>query len=84
MVRSTVWTAPMRDHLWVLGADILRDKPTLVDAREPRQKPAAAGGVVVADDAYQAISRFTQWRAGQGLAVRVHPGGLALASGSTR
>ena len=84
MVRSTVWTAPMRDHLWVLGADILREKPTLVDAREPGQKLAAAGGVIVADDAYRAIARFTQLRAGQGLAVRVHPGSLAMASGSAR
>jgi len=82
MVRSAVWTAPMRDHLWVLGADILRDKPALVDARGP--KPAAADGVVIADDAYQAIARFTQLRAGQGFAVRVHPGNLALAAGSAR
>lgn len=84
MVRSTVWTAPMRDHLWVLGADILRDKPTLVDAREPRPKPTAVDAVVIAEDAYQAIARFTQIRAGQGFAVRVHPGNLALAAGSTR
>jgi len=82
MVRSTVWTAPMRDSLWVLGADIVRDKPALVDVRGPN--PAVADAVVFADDAYQAIARFTQLRAGQGLAVRVHPGGLALASGSTR
>lgn len=82
MVRSAVWTAPMRDSLWVLGADIVRDKPTLVDAAGPT--PAAANGVVIADDAYQAIARFTQLRAGQGLAVRVHPGSLALAAGKTR
>jgi len=66
----------------VLGADIVRDKPTLVDASGP--KPTAADGVVIADDAYQAIARFTQLRAGQGFAVRVHPGGLALAAGRTR
>lgn len=78
IVRGAVWTAPMRDHLWVLGADILRDKPTLVDARERNPNPTAADGVVFADDAYGAIARFTQLRAGQGLAVRVHPGaGLA-------
>jgi thiosulfate/3-mercaptopyruvate sulfurtransferase len=82
MVRSTVWTAPMRDHLWVLGADILRDKPTLVDAVGP--KPAVANAVVVAADAYQAIARFTQLRAGQGIAVRVHPGNLALTAGRAR
>jgi len=82
MVRSAVWTVPMRDSLWVLGADIVRDKPTLVDAGGP--KPIAADGVVIADDAYQAIARFTQLRAGQGLAVRVHPGSLALAAGRTR
>lgn len=82
MVRSAVWTAPMRDSLWVLGADIVRDKPTLVDASGRR--PTAADGVVIADDAYQAIARFTQLRAGQGLAVRVHPGSLALAAGRTR
>ena len=82
MVRSAVWTAPMRDSLWVLGADIVRDKPTLVDASGP--KPIAADGVVIADDAYAAIARFTQLRAGQGLAVRVHPGGLALARGRTQ
>ena len=82
MVRSAVWTAPMRDHLWVLGADILRDKPPLVDAGGP--KPTAANGVVIASDAYQAIARFTRLRAGQGFAVRVHPGSLALAAGSAR
>ncbi|MDP2135294.1 MAG: hypothetical protein Q8J99_16960 [Sulfuritalea sp.] len=82
MVRSAVWTAPMRDGLWVLGADIVREKPTLVAAGGP--VPAAANGVVVADDAYQAIARFTQLRAGRGLAVRVHPGSLALAAGSAR
>jgi len=82
MVRGAVWTAPMRDSLWVLGADIVRDKPTLVDASGP--KPTAADGVVIADDAYQAIARFTQLRAGQGFAVRVHPGVLALAAGRTR
>lgn len=82
MVRSAVWTAPMRDSLWVLGADIVRDKPTPVDVRGPN--PAVTDAVVFADDAYQAIARFTQLRAGQGLAVRVHPGGLALVSGSTR
>jgi thiosulfate/3-mercaptopyruvate sulfurtransferase len=82
MVRSAVWTAPMRDSLWVLGTDILRDKPALVDARGPT--PTAADGVVFADDAYQAIARFTQLRAGQGFAVRVHPGNLALAAGSAR
>lgn len=84
MVRSAVWTAPMRDHLWVLGADILRDKPTLIDAREGKSKSTAADGVVFANDASQAIARFTQLRAGQGFAVRVHPGSLALAAGSTR
>lgn len=82
MVRSAVWTAPMRDSLWVLGVDIVRDKPTLVDAGG--LKPAAANGVVVADDAYQAIARFTQLRAGQGIAVRVHPGSLALTAGRAR
>ncbi|MCM2288183.1 MAG: rhodanese-like domain-containing protein [Sulfuritalea sp.] len=82
MVRSAVWTAPMRDDLWVLGADILRDKPTLVAAGGPAL--ATANGVVVAADAYQAIARFTQLRAGQGVAVRVHPGSLALAAGSAR
>lgn len=82
MVRSAVWTAPMRDHLWVLGADIVRDKPTLVADGGP--KPAATNGVVIADDAYQAIARFTQLRAGQGIAVRVHPGSLALAAGRAR
>jgi thiosulfate/3-mercaptopyruvate sulfurtransferase len=82
MVRSAVWTAPMRDSLWVLGADIVRDKPILVDAAGP--KPAAANGVVVADDAYQAIARFTQLRAGEGIAVRVHPGSLALTAGRAR
>lgn len=82
MVRSAVWTAPMRDSLWVLGADIVRDKPILVDAGG--SKPAAANGVVVAEDAYQAIARFTRLRAGQGIAVRVHPGNLALAAGSAR
>lgn len=82
MVRSAVWTAPMRDDLWVLGADIVRDRPTLVAAGGPA--PATANGVVVAEDAYQAIARFTQWRAGQGIAVRVHPGSLALAAGRAR
>lgn len=82
MVRSAVWTAPMRDGLWVLGADIVREKPTLVAVGGP--VPAAANGVVVADDAYQAIARFTQLRAGRGLAVRVHPGSLALAAGNAR
>lgn len=82
MVRSAVWTALMRDGLWVLGADIVRDKPTLVDAGGSR--PAAANGVVIADDAYQAIARFTQLRAGKGIAVRVHPGSLALAAGDSR
>lgn len=82
MVRSAVWTAPMRDGLWVLGADIVRDKPTLVAADRPA--PAAANAVVVAADAYQAIARFTQLRAGEGLAVRVHPGSLSLAAGSAR
>jgi thiosulfate/3-mercaptopyruvate sulfurtransferase len=84
MVRSAVWTAPMRDRLWMLGADILRDKPTLVDAREPKPNPTAADGVVFADDVYQAIARFTQLRAGQGFAVRVHPGNWASAPGGTR
>jgi hypothetical protein len=84
MVRSAVWTAPMRDRLWMLGADILRDKPTLIDAREPKPNPPAADSVVFADDAYQAIARFTQLRAGQGFAVRVHPGNWALAPGRTR
>lgn len=84
MVRSAVWTAPMRDRLWVLGADILRDKPRLVDAREGKPKTTAVDAVVYADDAYQAVARFTQLRAGQGLAVRVHPGGLALAAGRTK
>lgn len=82
IVRSAVWTAPMRDGLWVLGADILRDKPALVDARE--SKPVAADGVVIADDAWQAIAHFTQLRAGRGLAVRVHPGQLALAAARAR
>lgn len=82
MVRSAVRTAPMRDSLWVLGVDIVRDKPTLVDASG--LKPPAADGVVIADDAYQAIARFTQLRAGQGIAVRVHPGSLALAAGRAR
>ncbi|MDA8256138.1 MAG: hypothetical protein M0Z99_10975 [Betaproteobacteria bacterium] len=82
MVRSAVWTAPMRDDLWVLGADILREKPTLVAADRPA--PAAANGVVVAEDAYRAIARFTRLRAGEGLAVRVHPGSLALAAGRAR
>lgn len=84
MVRSAVWTAPMRDDLWVLGADIVRDKPLLVDAREPKPQSTMAGGVVFAVDAYQAIARFTQLRAGQGIAVRVHPGSLALAAGRAR
>lgn len=75
IVRSAVWTAPMRDHLWVLGADILRERPPLVDARERNLKPVGPDGVIVADDAYAAIARFTQLRAGLGLAVRVHPGG---------
>jgi hypothetical protein len=82
MVRSAVWTAPMRDSLWVLGADIVRDKPTLIDARAA--KPGVANGVVIAADAYQAIARFTQLRAGQDIAVRVHPGNLALATEGTR
>lgn len=81
MVRSAVWTAPMRDGLWVLGTDIVRDKPTLVDAGGPGQ---AANGVVIAHDAYQAIARFTQLRVGKGIAVRVHPGNLALAAGRAR
>jgi len=84
IVRSAVWTAPMRDGLWVLGADILRSKPSLIDARAGRPKPTAAEGVVFADDAYQAIARFTQMRAGQGIAVSVHPGNPALAAGSMR
>jgi thiosulfate/3-mercaptopyruvate sulfurtransferase len=84
MVRSAVWTAPMRDDLWVLGADILRGKPALLDAREPGPQPTAAGGVVIANDAYQAIARFTRLRAGRGFAVRVHPGSLALAAGGAR
>jgi len=84
MVRSAVWTAAMRDHLWVLGADILRDKPVLVDAREPKPQAIKGDGVVFADDAYQAIARFTQLRAGEGFAVRVHPGNLVLAAGRTR
>lgn len=82
MVRSAVWTAPMRDDLWVLGADILREKPILVAADRPA--PAAANAVVVADDAYQAIARFTRLRAAEGLAVRVHPGSLALTAGKAR
>lgn len=76
MVRSAVWTAPMRDSLWVLGVDIVRDKPTLIGAHEPKPGQSAAAGVVVAADAYQALARFTQLRAGQGLPVRVHPGAL--------
>ncbi|OHC67191.1 MAG: hypothetical protein A3H93_09965 [Rhodocyclales bacterium RIFCSPLOWO2_02_FULL_63_24] len=84
VVRSTVWTAPMRDRLWVLGADILRNKPALIDARQAKPKSSASGAVVVADDAYQAIARFTQLRAGRGLAVRVDPDGLALAAGSAQ
>lgn len=84
MVRSAVWTAPMRDHLWVLGADILRDKPILIDSREPKPRLTASGGVVIAVDALHAIARFTQLRAGEGLAVRVHPGNLALASRGIR
>ncbi len=84
MVRSAVWTAPMRDHLWVLGADILRNKPALIDARQAGSKPPPSAGVVVADDVYRAIARFTQLRAGRGFAVRVHPGGLAMAAGESR
>lgn len=84
MVRSAVWTAAMRDHLWVLGADILRTRPALIDARQAGSKPPPSAGVVVADDAYRAIARFTQMRAGRGFAVRVHPGGLAMAAGGTR
>jgi len=82
MVRSAVWTAPIRENLWVLGADILRDKPTLIDVRGPT--PTATEGVVFAGDAYQAIARFTQLRAGQRFAVRVHPGSLAMTAGSAR
>ncbi len=84
MVRSAVWTAAMRDHLWVLGTDILRDKPTLVDARQAKPQPIATDGVVYADDAYHAIARFTQLRAGQGFAVRVHAGNLTSAAEGTR
>ncbi|MDZ4251125.1 MAG: rhodanese-like domain-containing protein [Sulfuritalea sp.] len=84
MVRSAVWTAPMRDHLWVLGADILRSKPALIDARQAGPMPSPSAGVVIADDAWQAIARFTQLRAGRGFAVRVHPGGLAMAAGRAR
>lgn len=79
MVRSVVWTAPMRDRLWVLGAEILRDKPTLIDAHGHTPAQIAADGVVVAADAYQALARFTQLRAGQGFPVRVHPGALTQA-----
>jgi len=82
MVRGAVWTAPMRDSLWVLGVDIVRDKPTLVDGGGP--KPPTANGVVIADDAYLAIARFTQLRAGLDIAVRVHPGSLAFAAGGAR
>lgn len=74
MVRSAVWTAPLRDHLWVLGKDILRDRPALADARAPT--PPAPHAVVVAADTASALARFTQWRAGQGFDVRVFPGPL--------
>lgn len=74
MVRSAVWVAPLRDHLWVLGKDILRDKPTLADAHAPT--PPVPHAVVVATDTATALARFTQWRAGQGFDVRVFPGPL--------
>jgi thiosulfate/3-mercaptopyruvate sulfurtransferase len=77
IVRSAVWTAPMRDHLWVLGADLLREKPALIGPGV-----ATANGrnaVVVAADAYRAVARFAQLRAGEGLAVRVHPAASAVA-----
>lgn len=82
MVRSAVWTAAMRDHLWVLGRDLLQGKPVLADARNPA--PPAPDAVVVAADTAGALARFTQWRAGQGYAVRVFPGPLRADPTQTR
>lgn len=76
MVRTAIWTAPMRDHLWVLGRDILREKPPLLresTSATPAVVPAHA--VVVAARADTAIARFTALRADQQFDVRVYPGG---------
>ncbi len=85
MMRAAVWTAPLRDELWVLGTDILRGHPALADARGAAP-PSGARAVVVAPDAPGALARFTQWRAGEGRDVRVYPGAWPAAphSAATR
>jgi hypothetical protein len=82
MIRSAVWTAPLRDHLWVLGKDILQDKAVLADARNP--VPPAPQAIVVAANTAGALARFTQWRAGQGYDVRVFPAPLRTDLAQTR
>lgn len=57
MIRSAVYTAPMRDHLW------------LVNQREVDAVPADRR--ILAPDAYTAISRFARHLAGGGQPVRV-------------
>lgn len=57
IVRATVFTAPMRDDLW------------LVNARERAAAPV--GSVIHAPDAYTAIVRFTRQAAGGGKMLRV-------------
>ena len=82
MVRSAVWIAPMRAHLWALGRDILHGTQMLADARNPAAPAPQA--IVVAADTAGALARFTQWRAGQGYDVRVFPGPLRATPTPTR
>ncbi len=55
VVRSAIWTAPMRDHLWIV---------------HPREV-SAAGNDILAPDAHAAIVRFTRRLASGGQPVRV-------------
>lgn len=55
IVRSAIWTAPMRDHLWIV---------------HPREV-SNAGDDILAPDAHAAIVRFTRHMAGGGPPRRV-------------
>lgn len=57
MTRTTIFTAPMRDHLW------------LVSQKEVAAAPA--GNVILAPTPYAAISRFVRQLAESGQAARV-------------
>jgi len=105
ILRTAVYTAPMRDRLWVLKHEVLAGEPLLLDGRSEAEYwgetvRGARGGhlpgalrlpvvnaagtlqhagdaVAYAHDAWEGIVYFTRLVAGQGLAVRVYPGGWA-------